>query len=456
MRNWLKNIKISSKLVVGVVIVAFIFLIISFIDAEQSGFMILISALVVGMVISLAIMLYISSIISKPIQKSVMIAEMLAEGNINIDDILTEDDKQLKFRKDEIGMLARAFHNIIATTVEQARETKAIANGDLTTSITVRSDKDMMGKALTELVEEFHELATSIASSSEQVESGAKLVADSSTSLSQGAEEQASSVEELTASLEEITSQTNRNAQNADKANELAKIAAKNAEEGNTQMKEMLKAMDEINESSNSINSIIKVIEDIAFQTNILALNAAVEAARAGQYGKGFAVVAEEVRTLAGHSSKAASETTSLIENSIKKVEAGTKIAVATAGALNEIVDEVEKTSDLVSAIAQASKEQSAAIEQINQGISQVSQVVQTNAATSEEAAAASEELSAQATQLKEFVGVFKIKEIKSFAKPEERKAGKFEGGKLSKKSSFTSGTSKANISLGDSDFGKY
>jgi len=243
----------------------------------------------------------------------------------------------------------------------------------------------------------------------ERAEENEKL-ADSSMALSQGAAEQASSIEELTASIGEVSSQTKMNADNASQANDLAGKTKTYAVTGNEYMKEMLKAMDDINISSNNINRIIKVIEDIAFQTNILALNAAVEAARAGEHGRGFAVVAEEVRNLAGQSANAAKETTALIEDSIRKAEGGTKIAKETAEALEKTVEGVEAVSGLIVDISSASNEQAAAITQINQGIMQVSQVVQENSATSEESAAASEELSGQAESLKEMIGRFKVK----------------------------------------------
>jgi len=363
---------------------------------------IVVAVVLAGIAVSLILGFYIARIIGKPLRSMSDVAKQLAVGDIDVTIDL--------YSKDEIGELADSFRLLVDSTKEQVAATKKIADGDLTTEIKIRSEKDVLGVALTELSKNLNELVVAIISSSEQVASGSKLVSESSMALSQGATEQASSVQQLTAALDTISEQTNLNAQNAQKANELAVNAKTNAEKGNMQMAEMLSAMEEINVSSANISKIIKVIDDIAFQTNILALNAAVEAARAGQHGKGFAVVAEEVRTLAAKSANAASETTEMIESSIRKVEAGTKIAKETAGALSEIVAEVTNASDLVGSIAAASQEQKSGIEQINVGIQQVSHVVQSNAATSEESAAASEELSSQAEQLKEMVSFFKVK----------------------------------------------
>jgi len=369
-----------------------------------SSITIMITIIIIGLIIAIILGLFIANIISKPIGKMVVAADKLAVGDLDVEaDIYT---------KDEIGKLAESFRKLIESTREQALITERIADGDLTVDVAIRSEKDLLGRKLSKMVQELNNLMLNITSAAQQVSAGAKQISDSSIVLSEGSTEQASSIEELTASLEEMSSQTGRNAENANKANELTKAVKTKADQGNRQMKEMLNAMEEINVSSNNINRIIKVIDDIAFQTNILALNAAVEAARAGQYGKGFAVVAEEVRTLAAKSSDAAKETTELIMNSINKVNEGTKIASETAQSLNEIVEAIDRVYDLINEIATASNEQATGINQINQGIIQVSTVVQTNSSTAEENASASEELANQANLLQESVSRFKLKRI--------------------------------------------
>lgn len=370
---------------------------------------------VLGVLVSIILGYMISNTIKRPLEIMVGVAKEIADGNLDVNiDIDT---------KDEIGDLA---------------------------------------KALNAMTDNMNDVMSNINSASEQVASGSRQVSDSSMALSQGATEQASSIEELTASIEEIAAQTRQNASNADKAKEMATSAHKYAQQGNSQMSDMLKAMAEINDSSNNISKIIKVIDDIAFQTNILALNAAVEAARAGQHGKGFAVVAEEVRNLAARSANAAKETTAMIEGSIHKVEGGTKIANETAEALNKIVDGVSQATQLVGEIASASGEQSLGVEQINQGISQISDVVQTTSATAEETAAASEELSGQADMLKSQVSTFKLKKNQSgrggyrqdTISPEVLKM--LESMRQNEAMTKRDGKPVKKISLSDSDFEKY
>lgn len=400
-----------------------------------------------------------------------LINETSLLANASINGNLTSRGNTDKFEggyKEIINGMNKTMDAVARPIQEASAVMQEMAKGNLTVTMNgdYKGDYAEIKESLNFTIQSFNDVLNEISNSAQQVASGAKQVSDSAQTLSQGSTEQASSIEEQTASLEEISTQTRQNATNANQASEMALAAKEDAVNGNERMKEMWNAMNDINESASNISKIIKVIDEIAFQTNILALNAAVEAARAGQHGKGFAVVAEEVRNLAARSANAAKETTVLIEGSIKKAEDGTKIASETAGALNKIVDVVTKVAHLVGEIAVASNEQASGIAQVNQGIMQVSEVVQTNSATSEESASASEELSGQADTLKNLVGKFKLKKgsvsnngldglnPEVLRLLENLNEMKTDGSEIRKTKSKTA--AKLKIALSDNEFGKY
>ncbi len=395
----------------------------------------------------------------KPVQEAATVLDEMAAGNLKKRVVGNYQGDHAAIKNALNGTLdaLEGYVNEISETLTE------MANSNMAVSLTgeYKGDFAPIKEALNLIIESFNQILQDMNNAADQVASGSRQVSDGSQELSQGATEQASAIEQLTSSIGDIATKTKQNAMRANEASELAVTAKERAEQGNSQMQALQKAMEDINLSSTNISKIIKVIDDIAFQTNILALNAAVEAARAGQHGKGFAVVAEEVRNLAARSANAANETTGLIEGSIQKVSAGTTIANGTAKALEQIVAEVTKAATLVGAIAEASNEQANNISQINQGVEQVSQVVQSNSATAEESAAASEELSSQADLLKEMIGQFQLK-TKSNSKSSNRLSDDYSSAysddshRDRKNTQKSKSKSKQVIALTSSEFGKY
>ena len=354
----------------------------------------------------------ITGMISRPIKiMNLLMNQIGGTGDLVIPDELEAEIEKIAGGGDEISQSVASLNMLINRIVNVSSMLKTVAGGDLTGEIDALSPSDELGVSLVHMRDNLSNLFNEISLSTNQVSLGSKQIADGAQALAQGATEQAAAIEQLSASIGDISEKTNKNAAMAVKAADLSAAIRTNAEKGADQMGQMMEAVRDINEASQSISRVIKVIDDIAFQTNILALNAAVEAARAGQHGKGFAVVAEEVRSLAAKSAEAAKDTGSLIENSIEKAMLGARIAGETAASLSNIVSGINESTVIVSDIAHSSEEQAAAIGQVNTGINQVAMVVQQNSATAQESAAASQQMSSQSDMLNGLVSQFKIKD---------------------------------------------
>jgi methyl-accepting chemotaxis protein len=292
----------------------------------------------------------------------------------------------------------------------------SIAHGDLSIAIdTKESDRGSLLVEMKEMRNSLVDIVSQVRRGTETIGTASREIAAGNIDLSSRTELQASSLEKTASAMEQLTSTVKQNADNAREANALAAAASDVARKGGDVVSQVVGTMGEINGSASKIADIIGVIDGIAFQTNILALNAAVEAARAGEQGRGFAVVASEVRNLAQRSAAAAKEIKTLIDDSVSKVERGSKLVGQAGVTMDEVVTSVKRVTDIMSEIANASAEQSAGIAQVNTSIIEMDGMTQQNAALVEEAAAAAQSLQDQAGELARVVSIFKLDEAEQF-----------------------------------------
>ncbi|MDO5112117.1 MAG: methyl-accepting chemotaxis protein [Clostridia bacterium] len=317
--------------------------------------------------------------------------------------------------KDEIGQLYACTQSLIPRLSAVVGDISEVLDSMAAGDFSVNFDKEYEGDfqpiqvATRHILEQLRGVIANIRDSASMIATNAEQGSFNATSLSQGTLEQAAAVQELSATFEDISQQVKSTATNADNANKITTKMLYELTQSDEKMHALNDAMKDIGASSQKIRTIVKAIEDIAFQTNILALNAAVEAARAGEAGKGFAVVADEVRNLASKSADAAKNTTALIETTLTAVGAGMQLADDAEASLSVVVDSAKRVRGSTAEISQATAAQDLSISQMVEGVNKISDVVQTNSASSEESAASSEEMASQSLLLNEMVQKFKL-----------------------------------------------
>ena len=370
----------------------------------------MIALLVLAPLFAISAGLFLSRSIVGPLMHFVERATQAATGDLQVRvDVKSQDE--LGQMGVQFNKMMQNFEQSMSQVGKASHAITTASTGDLRVRVDVQSKDELglMGEQFNKMMQNFEQNIYQVAKASQVITTASQELSSTSQAISSGAQEQASALEETAASLEQMTASVKQNADNAQQAAQLAQGAREVAEKGGKVVSAAVNAMTEINASSRKIAEIITAIDEIAFQTNLLALNAAVEAARAGEQGRGFAVVAGEVRNLAQRSASAAKEIKGLINESVDKVESGSKLVNQSGVQLEEIVTSVKRVTDIVGEIAASSREQSTGIEQVNTAVSQMDSVTQSNAAQTEEMAGTAEELSEQAHKMMALVQKFMI-----------------------------------------------
>ncbi len=340
-----------------------------------------------GIFLGLTLGLLIARSIAMPLRQTVQILETVAQGDLS--------QRATADSKDEVGRMAVALNQAIASHAGMIKVAESIAHGDLSVEVPIRSERDSLGRALGQMLDNLRTTVGNIQRVAAEVASGSLQMRAAAGQISEGASNQASSVEETSSAMEEMTAGIKQNARNAEETEKIATHVAEDA-------KHCVQSVQRTAASMKGIAEKIGIVEEITRKTELLALNASVEAARAGEHGRGFAVVASEVSKLAEISQQAAAE---IVQSSVE----GKEIAEATNRMLGELLPRIEKTKDLVQGISASSEEQSIGAGQVNQAVQQLDQVIQRNASASQQMAATAESLSDLAAELQQTIAVFRL-----------------------------------------------
>ncbi len=364
--------------------------------------------------LSIATAMVMATIIMRSITRPVsyirdVLVNIGQSGNLQIEGALARNLDKVAAGKDETAECAQALSVTVDRLHSFDRNLSYVADGDLTREVALQSEQDTMGLAVHKMLDNLNQKFGTIARSTERVNDKAGQLSEGSRLLASGSATQSDSIRQLSDTIQQISKKTENNTRLAQQAVDMVENIRENAKQGTVKMTQMNQAASDINKASQAIGKVIKVIDDIAFQTNILALNAAVEAARAGQHGKGFAVVAEEVRNLATKSAAAAKETGVLIEDTIQKAALGTSIAEVTSRSLGDIVTGVEQSNSIINDITLLSKEQLEDIRRLLEAVEHVKRIVDQNSSIASQSANAAGEISQQSHLLKELVSQFRL-----------------------------------------------
>lgn len=387
------------------------------------------TGVVLAIIATVSAYLFANSITNKIFRPIAAVADWSKKLSMGIENLDFDGKDIEKHEHNEIGVMVKSFKGMADSIRDNVRVVKRVADGDMTAFVNIRSAEDSLGKHLYRMVQTNDLMFADILQVAQRVVEGSQQISRVSDALANNTSIQADAINQLSNRVDSAAELAGENANKAIVASDISNEIKVHIKSNSEKMELLVVSANEVQEASRKIATVIKAIDDIAFQTNILALNAAVEAARAGEAGKGFAVVANEVRSLALRSAQAASETKTLIEDTMIKAQAGSAISEETAETFQQIVNSVNSIIGMVMDISKASHTQQSEIEDVREGICQITQAATENAASSEESAASSQDMAHHAEVLRQEMSKFNLRKRhqgEAYIPPEKRNDPEF------------------------------